>query len=93
MDGDCVSDGLLSRIRGMLDDQSYQEEDVRELVAIIDAQRLALAGLVNCIDTSAADNGPPITRDSMMAQVCKVLQRTTQYDAAKAALAQETRGD
>jgi len=52
----------------------------------IDELRAALAGLVGCIDESAADRGPEITRDSMMARVCRVIQTTGQYDRAKALL-------
>lgn len=51
-----------------------------------DELRAALAGLVGCIDESAADRGPEITRGSMMAQVCKVIQTTAQYGRAKAVL-------
>lgn len=64
-------------------------EDSRLLGAAPDLL-VALRGIVGCIDTSAADNGPEVTRGSMMAQVCKVLQKTLQYDRARDALAQAT---
>ena len=56
--------------------------DHAEAIRQRDEARVVLAALLGCIDTAAADNGPPVTRGSMMAQVCKVLQRTLQYDEA-----------
>ena len=55
----------------------YEDRNLRRIAEL----ELALAKILNCIETSAAD-----TRGSMMAQVCKVLLNTNQVINAKEVL-------
>ena len=61
---------------------SYEDPKTRRIAEL----ELALAKLINCIESSALDNGPLAARASMMAQACRVIQNTTQFTSAREAL-------
>ena len=85
---------LTQKVRELSDDvaDAKQKGEDAELRALRSMERFkierddlikATIGLLACIETSARDDGPKITKGGAMARVCKVLTKTGQFDIAK----------